>query len=301
MDAEKTFQKVRTLESLRDLGEEKLKELSRLLEPVQVAAGQAVIEEGAAGDCLYFIADGKVRIEKRIPAEKGEPEKSKELATLGGGDFFGEMALVEEQARSARVVAVTECALFRLDRDDLFAWLENQPQRTIAFFLTLMRTLSHRLRATSRELTFLYDLASLFLEENSSERVLLMRVVQNLDHILEGHWSVAGYLYNEFNEEYELVSVEGPEMEALKGRPVPATGKVSPGWQDLKNLWAALPGAARPAGFLLVVSQQNVGPREREEVARIVQTVARLLVSAILNIRHRTEEALKARLKSQVI
>ena len=299
MDEQEKIRKVQGLESLRELGPDKQAELAKVLNPVSFAAGKAVVEEGAKDDCLYFIAEGKVRIEKKIPGEKGDAEKTKELASLGVGDFFGEMALVEAKVRSARVVAVTDCQFFRLDRKDLFAWLESQPQMTVHFFTTLLRTLSQRLRSTSRELTFLYDLASLFLEEHASERVLVIRVVQDLHRILETGSTAAAYLYNEFNEEYELAAADGPAADAVREAPMPSPADVSPGWQDSRTFWAALPGSALPGGYLLVTAANDLGPREREDIARIVQTVARLLVSAMLNIRHQMEENLKARLRSQ--
>lgn len=295
MPDEETLERIRGLEMFQGLPPEKLAELARLLDPVHAPAGQVIVEEGTVGDCMFILMDGAVRIEKKIPSE--DAPKMKELATLTSGDFFGEMALVEDQVRSARVVAATDADLYRLDRDDLFAWLESQPQSTAAFFKMLVRTLSRRLRATSRELTMLYDLATLFLEPHPSERALANEVVQNMVHYFEGSWTVAGYLYNEFNDEFELADAAGAEAELVKSLPPPPAGE-APGWRDAKNLLVALPGKAKPAGFLLLVANKPQGSREQEEVARVAQTVGRLLVSAMLNIRHTAEEALKVRLKT---
>jgi len=290
------------LEHIKGLGifaglpPEKLAELARLLDPVSVKAGEVIVKEGSVGDCLFIIASGEVRIEKRIPTE--QEERYKELAALLAGEFFGEMALVEDQTRSARVVAAVDSELYRLDRDDLFAWLEHQPQMSVAFFKTLVKTLSHRLRATSRELTMLYDLATVFLERHPSERALVFEVVANMVHYFEGTWTVAGYLVNEFNGDLELASAEGAEAELVRSMAPPAIDEAG-GWRDDRSLLEPLPGQDRRLGYLLLVSNKPLGAQGKEDLHRVAQTVAKLVVSALINIRHNVEEELKARLKSR--
>jgi len=266
---------------------------------VEAAAGEILVEEGTPGDCMYFIVEGKVRIEKRIAGEAGEM-RTKELAMLVAGDFFGEMALVESQVRSARVVAATDVVLLKLGREELFGWLEREPRMTGEFFKTLLRTLSKRLRTTSRELTLLYDLANLFLQPGLSEQAVVVQVVDDLGYYLEGTWSVAGYLYNEFNQDYELAGAQGPEAEALRTRPVWGAAS-QPVWRDERTLEVPLPGEKRDMGLLLLAATEPLEAREKEEISRVVETVARLLVSALLNIRHAEEEKLKARLKARMI
>jgi len=289
------------LEQLKALGifsglpPEKLAELARLLDSVQVKAGEIIVKEGSIGDCLFILASGEVRIEKRIPTE--QEERYKELAVLMAGEFFGEMALIEDQMRSARVVAAMDSELWRLDRDDLFAWLENQPQLSIAFFKTLVRTLSHRLRATSRELTMLYDLATVFLEDHPTERSLIYEVVGNMVHYFEGSWTVAGYLYNEFNGELELAASDGSEAELVRAMAPPSVADM-PGWRDERTLLVLLPGNKRPMGFLLLASTKPLNAQGREDTLRVAQTVGKLVVSALLNIQHNVEETLKQRLKA---
>jgi CRP/FNR family transcriptional regulator, cyclic AMP receptor protein len=70
-------------------------------------AGETIIREGAPASALYIILSGKVHFEV---AEGG----STPVATAGPGDFFGELALIEEHPRSATAIAdePTECILF---------------------------------------------------------------------------------------------------------------------------------------------------------------------------------------------
>jgi CRP/FNR family transcriptional regulator len=65
---------------------------------------QEIVRQGTTGTALYIILSGRARVER----------DGKEVGVLGAGDFFGELALIEEHPRSATVIAVepTECLLF---------------------------------------------------------------------------------------------------------------------------------------------------------------------------------------------
>ena len=87
-----------------------------------VPEGRVIIQQGEAGDHMYFIAHGVVRISRE------EQGASRDLATLKAGEFFGETALLSaRQLRNATVTAVTPCTLYRLHRDDLRVAMDTQP------------------------------------------------------------------------------------------------------------------------------------------------------------------------------
>jgi CPA1 family monovalent cation:H+ antiporter len=77
-----------------------------------VPAGNTIIRQGDAGNSMYFIVRGVVRISL---ADAGE---ERDLATMMAGDFFGEIALLEHCTRTATCRAVTPCALYELTRKD---------------------------------------------------------------------------------------------------------------------------------------------------------------------------------------
>lgn len=81
------------------------------IETVEFAPDELIFEEGALGDCVYLIARGSVKISK-----KGRGGQQETLTYLSEGDFFGEMALVDDGLRSAQASAHTECVLGRVDQ-----------------------------------------------------------------------------------------------------------------------------------------------------------------------------------------
>ncbi len=86
------------------------------------AAGKEVFRQGDAGDCLYIIRSGEVKI------TLGRPGNETLLGYLGEGAYFGERALILDQPRSATVTAVKDTTCFRLARADLDRLLTEAPQ-----------------------------------------------------------------------------------------------------------------------------------------------------------------------------
>jgi len=84
------------------------------LERLQAAEGAVVVEQGSAGDAMYMVSEGSVAVSHR-PAT-GEPV---ELARLGPGAFFGEMALVSSAPRAAEVSAAEPSVLLRADKEEM--------------------------------------------------------------------------------------------------------------------------------------------------------------------------------------
>jgi len=110
-------------------------------ELVKFGAGEVIFTEGALGLGMYIIQSGEVEIRKTIGG------KDTVLSVLGKGDFFGEMALLEEGAtRSATAVARDDVTALSIDQAAFRFILESNPEITIR----MMRKLVRRLRETTR-------------------------------------------------------------------------------------------------------------------------------------------------------
>src|SRR3954453_5631184 len=103
-----TLRAVPVFESLDD---DAADTICSLLTPEQCEAGAVLFRAGDAGDSMYLIEDGKIQISMR--SSDGEDLI---LAVLGPGDFFGEMALIDNKPRSANAMVCEPSRLAVLSR-----------------------------------------------------------------------------------------------------------------------------------------------------------------------------------------
>jgi len=137
-----TLEQLKKIPLFQSLKEEELISLSESLQPVEVAEKNIIICEGEVGDCLYIIRSGKVK----VIAELGEHKEEIILSYLGAGDYFGEMAIITGDPRSATVQAEENTSLWQLDKTDFDALLMHNP----SISLSLTHMLSQRLNLANR-------------------------------------------------------------------------------------------------------------------------------------------------------
>ena len=99
--------------------------------------GSVILFEDDPGDALYLVASGQVKV-----VLIGEDGREVILSVLGEGAFFGEMALLDDEPRSAHVIAMEDSIVLALRREDFRARLRASPEVAIA----LLKELSRRLR-----------------------------------------------------------------------------------------------------------------------------------------------------------
>lgn len=114
-------------------------ELSEYLTIHDYPKSAVIFRSGDPGDSMYLIDIGKVTIS--ITDADGHVVT---LAELGSGDFFGEMAMLDGQGRSASATAAENARLAKLTRDDFLAFMKSDPRIT----LELLTALTARLRRT---------------------------------------------------------------------------------------------------------------------------------------------------------
>jgi CRP/FNR family cyclic AMP-dependent transcriptional regulator len=132
------------------LNEEELKDLPVLFRVEQYQRGERIITEGERGGALYVIYRGGVDILKQVISREGECQQK--IATLHQGDTFGEMELIDEQPRSATVIAQPDTVVLALDNLDLRKLNLINTRVYATMLLNLAREISRRLRATDQYL-----------------------------------------------------------------------------------------------------------------------------------------------------
>jgi CRP-like cAMP-binding protein len=96
-----------------------------------------ILFEDDPGDALYVVAQGQVKV-----VLIGEDGREVILSVMGEGEFFGEMALIDDEPRSAHVIAMEDSSLLVIRREDF----QDLLQQTPGIGLVLLRELSRRLR-----------------------------------------------------------------------------------------------------------------------------------------------------------
>ena len=141
-----------------------------------VAAGQVIFEQDASGDDLYVVESGQVQVIRRL--QNGMEEI---LATLGAGEIFGEMALLEQQPRSARVVAYSDVKLLSISRQTFNDLIEESP----AVAVHLLQRVSARLRDRNRQQEALLNEKRRLVDELAAKNTELERTLVQLQKAME--------------------------------------------------------------------------------------------------------------------
>ncbi|HEY5741249.1 MAG TPA: cyclic nucleotide-binding domain-containing protein, partial [Terrimicrobiaceae bacterium] len=123
-----------------ELSQEELHTLIEQSSTESYPAGELIIHAGEEGHCMYVILQGSVL----VSVKKGNGEI--ELAKLSAGDFFGEVALVDDGPRSANVTAIEACELLCITRTTLGVLAGLQPAAAIHLLAAIGRSLVARLR-----------------------------------------------------------------------------------------------------------------------------------------------------------
>ncbi|MCL5808815.1 MAG: Crp/Fnr family transcriptional regulator [Deltaproteobacteria bacterium] len=131
------------------LGDEDRSNLTERIDRQSFAKGSVLFRRGEPGNALYIIIRGQIRI---FASTRQGNEIT--LALLGAGEFFGEMALLDGQPRSANAEATEDTELHFLDRDNFFSFLMHKESALRA----ILCALSRRLRRTDDLLTEAYFL-----------------------------------------------------------------------------------------------------------------------------------------------
>ena len=139
------FDVLKKVPIFQDLGRREFNKIESILHRRNWNADEGIINEGDPGVGMYIIVAGEVRI-----TQVGEDGGQQQLATLTGGDFFGEQALLDESPRTASAYANETCRIIGLFRPDLLELIESNPRLGLKIVMRLSQMISVRLRHTNR-------------------------------------------------------------------------------------------------------------------------------------------------------
>ena len=143
------MKKIELLQSVAlfwDLSEEELGYISQKMIARHYKSGNYIFLEDSEGEQCFFVVQGSVKV-TRLSKDGREVI----LAMLNEGEFFGEMALLDGESRSANVIALEETEVLTLNREDFLVVLHDYPQIAIQ----LLKEMAHRLRKSDRHIASL--------------------------------------------------------------------------------------------------------------------------------------------------
>jgi len=132
-----------TVPLFKSLDAPELERFAELVREKSYPKGSVILFEDDPGDALFVVRSGRVKVV--LLAEDG---REVILSLMGVGEYFGELSLIDDQPRSAHVIAMEESSLLVLRRDDFRRRVESSPGVAWA----LLQELSHRLRRADEKI-----------------------------------------------------------------------------------------------------------------------------------------------------
>lgn len=140
IDAQARWQQLARVGLFAELSLRERRIVDRLLHERSYLGGEVIFDEGEEGQALYIILAGRVLI-----CRQGEPQAGR-IAELDAGEFFGDLALLDNSPRVAQARAAEDCRLAVFFRQDFMALLETHAVVASKISLALARHIGQRLR-----------------------------------------------------------------------------------------------------------------------------------------------------------
>jgi len=136
----------------KNLRDDELEKVNAIAELKPYRAGSNIFKEGELAQALYLVKMGSVAINQNV---KGEDIQ---VALLGTGSHFGEMAFIDSEMRSATASCVEDCEILVVSYDKLNSLMAADSHLATKFYCALAHFLAGRLRATTHDLSFAREL-----------------------------------------------------------------------------------------------------------------------------------------------
>ena len=147
---------LKAISIFRDLEEEELRTMLTITRPVRFPRGEVILKEGEIGDTMYIMQEGMVEVSKSLIMKWGREDykdRDKILTKLSAEDhsIFGEVALFDQGKRTATVIALTDCYLLEITRDDFLKLADKNSRIGYKVTRNIARLLGSRLRKADED------------------------------------------------------------------------------------------------------------------------------------------------------
>ncbi len=293
---------------------------ARFWRPASLPTAKPFLRKGSPGDGMHFISSGAVRIEKQTGVAGGI---AKTLAVIEAGDYFGEMSLFDQQPRSASAVAAGRTQTFWLSKAAFDDLPKAGGQAGMGVLFGMIRTSSERIRRLNRQV-IVYDEIGKAIGEATGLQQLLDVMARQLCLGTLADWAMV-LLRAQFSDRVEVRScvnlqLTAAQREALEDGAGFWTAVLrEPGDRLVRDITQEEPfksgtglGFETPALLLapiriesqslglLVLGGRQAGQFDANDL-NLVRGVARQAAQAIVNARHREEEAARTRHAKQFV
>jgi len=128
----------------KDFSDKEIAVLSKYVEEKTIAAPTPLFLENMKGESMYIVVNGGIKLSKML--SEGE---EKTLTTMGPGDFFGEMALIEDGPRSVSAIVIKDSQVLLIKRTAFEKLMTEAPKVAVRVVIGIYKTLSDRIRSLS--------------------------------------------------------------------------------------------------------------------------------------------------------
>ncbi len=137
---------LRRVKALAELNDEQLTRFAGFMEGLTAGHGTPIVKQGEPDDGMYLVLDGELRVRLMIGG------KETILATLGVGECFGEMAIFDQGARSADVLANHDSILLKISPEAFDRLRRDAPELAAPVLFAISKTLAARIRADNKRI-----------------------------------------------------------------------------------------------------------------------------------------------------
>ena len=161
---------MKRIRMLADFSETEVAALRRVAREVNVPAGEVIMREGDVGDSMYPFAEGQVMVTKNLTLKTGKrgfSQAEKSMVSLDARyvSFFGDMAMFENDVRSATLTASSECLLYEIRRDDFEQLATRNSVLGYKLLRRIAEVLCHRVRQGNQDILKLTTALSIALSK----------------------------------------------------------------------------------------------------------------------------------------